>query len=274
YPSQDVSDAYFSRDGKRYCVVDRAGNVYTFRTGEKYPFLKFELSKKDAALKPDAQVFLSYDAEFVLGVKPPAAHVWRVLAETRVREANLAELGPLTDLLYDFDSTFRLMIGVDKNGDARIWSLDTGATVKLYPLRGESLVTLGISPDGKVAVLYPSGRGVIRLYSGADYSVVREIPIFRAVRAVLRFSLDNTRLMTWYPNALMIWPIQTPQIPESRSWQDLLKDLRASTTACLGADRRQSLLGEPPVEAQRKFEQCETQQGRPAEKSGTAGANF
>ena len=269
-PYRRVTDVRFSRDGQRFSVLDDKRTIDTFRLGEKKPFLKFEISRVDAAMKSEALVYLSDDAELALGLKPPAVHVWRILDESTIRQVNVPDPDPRRGV--SFDLSFERMLAFDQKGGVKIWDLDTGKTLKDFSTSLGSPLPVALSPDGKISAVYDTNSSLLRLHHGADYSAVREIS--SPAPAVLRFAPDSARFIVAGGTTVRVWTVQPPHVPDDRSWQDLLKDLRDQTTACLSAAQRQDVLGEPIVEAERKFEQCETHQGRPKQTSGSAGGPF
>jgi WD40 repeat protein len=129
----------------------------------------------------------------------------------------------------------------------------TATTVKLASQPLES-TAIGFSPDGG-ALAAGLMLGSVRIASldGKDRLVLRS-PRDRIDE--VSFSANGRRLVASGGRAgVSVWPLW---------WADLLRLVRAATTACLSAANRVRLLQEAPADAQAAFTSCEQRHGRPS----------
>jgi WD40 repeat protein len=144
------------------------------------------------------------------------------------------------------------------NGTVEVWKGDDHDRPAVIGRDSGNVRSLDISADGRLVVV-GSDNGV------ALWSVASAKRLFGLDRGpavtVVRFDPAGRHFLTVEAaGQVRVWPVQ-PAAP-APSWDALLRRTRDATTACLGVQDRQRVLGEDAFEASKAFAACERSFGR------------
>ncbi len=125
----------------------------------------------------------------------------------------------------------------------------------------KAVLSIAFSPDG-TKIVSTSEDGTARIFDPRLLDANSEPVVLQGSGGpMIAADFARDRVLTLTPDQVRIWLLE-PTFPDG--FPALQKFLQESTSACLSAAQRKTLLGEDAAAAQATYEKCELDHGRPA----------
>jgi WD40 repeat protein len=239
----EVYAASFSPDGAQVVTAssDQTARIWNAITGQAVSTLTGHKGKVCAAsFSPDG-------AQVVTASSDQTARIWNVTTGQPVSTLT-GHTGEVCAASFSSDGAQVVTASSDQT--ARIWNVTTGQPVSILPGHKGEVLAASFSSDGTrmVTASWDQRARIWKTNTGQPLVTLTTGPA-EGVLIDASFSPDSTRVMTASWNQIEIWP----------SSDEYLQSLiRAQTRLCLGAEFRQTTLGENPQEAKDHEQACNT----------------